>query len=329
MSMIWVPENDRWIFEVLQKQHVATQLTKRGGPEPLSELQRIYDAARDEAQGACWIATRKPGVAFVQGVDSRMLAFARQGDDVVSVLTGKIDSRTTELPDDPMARDLYGDFRDQFRAFWRLRDVELASMPMKELPGKTLKSGVPLSRAFKGNLSFAYWQPPAPGWDSPLHIAEGPALEGESLDALVEEGSAPTPLPPAMDSQEGFLSAASAATLLGVAKSTVAQRVARNEVVGFHSSNGTLRIPSEQFTDGVVIEGVPDVLAMFTEESSDGRSYADHRGAWGFLCTSLYPGDSAPRPLDRLKARTRHNALSAVVAELARVKESLDYGDHV
>ena len=314
---------------MLQKQHVAIQLTKGGGPEPLMELWRLYEAAH-MTEGACWIATRKPGAAFVQDVDSRMLAFARNNAGMVSVLTARIDDRTTEFPDDPVAHDLYGDFRQQFEAFWHLRDVRLTSMAMEELPGKTLASGMPLSRAFEsGALSFAYWQPPSHDWVGSPQVVEGQMLEGESLTALEEEGGLATPTPPIADSCDDYLSAASAAQLLGVTKSTITGRVAKDEVVGFRSSNGALCIPREQFANGDVIEGVPDVLAMFAEEWPDGVSRVNHRGAWGFLCTSLYPGDAAPRPLDRLKADTHPNARAVVVSELARAKESLDYGDHI
>ena len=160
-------------------------------------------------------------------------------------------------------------------------------------------------------------------------VAEGPMLKGESLAVLDDQEKATTPTPPAMDTQEDVLSATGAASLLGVADSTVARCVRNNEMVGFRSSDGSLCIPREQFANGAVIEGIPDVLAMFAEESSKPGSRVNHREAWSFLCTSLYPGDIAPRPLDRLQAGARRNALPAVVAELARAKVSLDFGDHI
>lgn len=272
------------------QQHVAIQLTEGGGPEPLAELHRIFKAAQEGPQGASWIATRKPGAAFVQDVDSQMLAFARdpsvQGS--VCVLKARIDQRSARLPDDPVAESLYGDRSHDFHAYWRIRDMDLEWMSWAELPGETNR-GKPLPRAFKGSLSFAYWHPPTRDRDDPLHITEGPTLEGEDLAALEQKASVPTPTRPAMDSQGDYLSAASAATLLGVAKPTIARRVAKDEVVGFRSPNGTLCIPGEQFADGVVIEGVLDVLSMFAEEASGGKPHANHRRAWNFLCTSLYP----------------------------------------
>ena len=57
--------------------------------------------------------------------------------------------------------------------------------------------------------------------------------------------------------------------------------------------------------------------------------HVDHKGAWDFLTTVVYPGDAAPRPIDRLKAGMRSRKSHEVVAELGRVKESLDYGDHI
>ena len=81
--------------------------------------------------------------------------------------------------------------------------------------------------------------------------------------------------------------------------------------------------------DGEVIAGIPQVLAMFTEESSVPGTHADHKSAWDFLTTVVDPGDAAPRPIDRLKAGMRSRNSRDVVAELGCVKESLDYGDHV
>ncbi len=161
-------------------------------------------------------------------------------------------------------------------------------------------------------------------------IGQAPPLEGESLLALREQGVVPLPASPASAPPAGsFLSAAGAAALLGVAKSTVTRKIEKNEVIGFRTFTNALRIPKEQFMDGDVIAGIPQVLAMFAEESSDGGTHADHKGAWDFLTTAAYPGDTAPRPIDRLKAGIHGRQGRDVIGELGRVKESLDYGDHV
>lgn len=160
----------------------------------------------------------------------------------------------------------------------------------------------------------------------------GPALplEGENLLTLGEQDVAPLPASAVSAAPaDAFLSAAGAADLLGVAKSTVTRKIEKNKVVGFHSFTNALRVPVEQFAQGDVVTGIPEVLAMFADESSDGVTHADHKGAWDFLTTTVYPGDAAPRPIDRLKAGMRSRKGRNVVAELRRVKESLDYGDHV
>ena len=163
-----------------------------------------------------------------------------------------------------------------------------------------------------------------------VSIGQAPPLEGESLLALQEQSVPPPPGFAASPQPAGsFLSAAGAATLLGVAKSTVTRRIDKNEVIGFRAFTNALRVPEEQFVQGDVVAGIPQVLAMFTETSSDGETHADHKGAWDFLTTVVYPGDAAPRPIDRLKAGMRNRKGREVVAELGRVKESLDYGDHI
>ena len=163
-----------------------------------------------------------------------------------------------------------------------------------------------------------------------VSIVQAPPLEGESLQTLRQQSAARSPVFPASPQPAGsYLSAGGAATLLGVAKSTVTRRIDRNEVIGFRAFTNALRVPEEQFMHGDVIAGIPQVLAMFTEESSDGGTHADHKGAWDFLTTVVYPGDAAPRPIDRLKAGMRNRPGRDVIVELSRVKESLDYGDHV
>ena len=163
-----------------------------------------------------------------------------------------------------------------------------------------------------------------------VSIGQAPPLEGESLLALGEQGAAPLPASSASPPPAGsFLSAAGAAALLGVAKSTVTRKIDKNEVIGFRTFTNALRVPKEQFMHGNVVAGIPQILAMFADESSDGKRFADHRGAWDFLTMAVYPGDTAPRPIDRLKAGMRNRKSRDVVAELGRVKESLDYGDHV
>lgn len=157
-----------------------------------------------------------------------------------------------------------------------------------------------------------------------------PPLEGENLLSLGEQDVAPLPAPAVSAAPSGaFLSAAGAASLLGVAKSTVTRKIEKNKVVGFRSFTNALRVPAEQFVQGDVVTGIPEVLAMFGDESPDGEADADHKGAWDFLTTTVYPGDAAPRPIDRLKAAMRSRKGRDVVTELRRIKESLDYGDHV
>ena len=163
-----------------------------------------------------------------------------------------------------------------------------------------------------------------------LNIGQEGSLEGEDLATLQRQTMDTLSTPDLSDTDDGaFLSASDAASLLGVAKSTITRKVDKNEVIGFCVFTNALRIPSEQFVDGSVVSGIPQVLEMFTEETVDGERYTDHRGAWYFLNTVVYPGASSPRPIDRLKASMRNRKSHEVIEELGRVKESLDHGDHM
>ena len=163
-----------------------------------------------------------------------------------------------------------------------------------------------------------------------LDLGQPLALEGEDLATLKRKDIEPSTEFHASDTRvDSFFSASEAAGLLGVAKSTVTRKVDRNEVLGFRVFTNALRIPVEQFVDGSVVPGIPQVLAMFTEEMMDGERYTDHRGAWYFLNTAIFPGDSAPRPIDRLKASMGNRETNSVIKELSLVKNSLDHGDHI
>ena len=155
-------------------------------------------------------------------------------------------------------------------------------------------------------------------------------LEGEDLTTLQRQVSKPLVTIHPSETRDGtFLSASEAAKLLGVAKSTITRRIEKNEVLGFRMFTNALRIPAEQFVDGSVVLGIPKVLEVFKKETINGKRYTDHRGAWYFLNTVVYPGDTAPRPIDRLKEAKTVQATEEVFAELCRVKESLDRGDHI
>ena len=161
-------------------------------------------------------------------------------------------------------------------------------------------------------------------------IANVSSLDGENLHTLREKGSDQSrDLVPSDARERSFLSAQRAATFLGVSKSTVTRRINRNELIGFHTFTNALRIPEEQFIDGSVIPGISEILAMFSEELPDGGTYTNHKGAWNFLSTVVFSGDTKPRPIDRLKAVAWHQRGSEVLAELRDVKASLDYGDHI
>ncbi|MCY4130947.1 MAG: helix-turn-helix domain-containing protein [Gammaproteobacteria bacterium] len=163
-----------------------------------------------------------------------------------------------------------------------------------------------------------------------VSIGQKATLEGESLLTLRTQDSVQLPnFEPSDVQASSCLSAQDAAKLLGVAKSTVTRRINKNELIGFHAFTNALRIPEEQFIDGSVVAGVPEILAMFTEELAEGGTHTDHKGAWNFLSTVVSPGDVAQRPIDKMKAGMRKRNSSVVLVELRRIKESLDYGDHI
>ena len=163
-----------------------------------------------------------------------------------------------------------------------------------------------------------------------ISIGQKSSLDGENLHTLRERDSVKLPDFESSNVQASrCLSAHSAAKHLGVAKSTVTRRINKNELIGFRAFTNALRIPEEQFIEGTVVLGVPSILAMFTEELPEGGTHTDHKGAWNFLSTVVSPGDAEPRPIDKMKAGVRNRNSSVVLAELCRIKESLDYGDHI
>ena len=137
---------------------VVLKLTGTGGPDPVRELERIAGVAENDRRGESWIASRKPGAAFVAHAGSRLLAFARVSGSDVLALRARIVARHDRLPADALVRDMYDVYEGAFGAYWKIRDVRLQQVPAAALPGTTL-NGMSIARAFRGSLSFAYWKP--------------------------------------------------------------------------------------------------------------------------------------------------------------------------
>ena len=165
-----------------------------------------------------------------------------------------------------------------------------------------------------------------------IDVTTDPVLEGEDLAARAAASMAETSpqieelhAPP----DDIYFTASKAAQLLGVDKSTITRRIGNNQLIGFRIFKNALRIPKEQFRDGDVVDGIANILSLFKIDSVDGTTFLDHKAAWTFLTSTIYPGDVAPRPIDRLRATSIDRSVSAVLEELALAKQSLDYGDHV
>ena len=137
---------------------VVFKLTPGGGPEPVRELERVAGVAEDDLRGESWIASRKPGAAFVADANSQLLAFARVSGTDTLALTAQIVARHDRLPADALVRDMYDMYVGVFGAYWRIRNVRLRQVPAAALPGTTLNDR-PIGEAFSSSLSFAYWKP--------------------------------------------------------------------------------------------------------------------------------------------------------------------------
>ena len=165
-----------------------------------------------------------------------------------------------------------------------------------------------------------------------IDVTAEPVLEGEDL-ATLAAASTPGTSPRVRDFHvpldDVYFTASKAAELLGVDKSTITRRIRNNELIGFRIFKNALRIPKDQFKDGDVLDGIADVLSLFESNSEDGNNFVDHKAAWAFLASTIYPGDVAPRPIDRLRDTSIYRPVSAVLEELALAKQSLDYGDHI
>ena len=140
---------------------IVFRLTRGGGPEPVLELRRVFEAAQEDPAGTTWIATRKSGSSFIRSPDSQLLAFAQERAGHALALTARIASRHETLPSDALVRDMYEEYKNSFRAYWKITNVHLRKVLVEELPGTTL-AGKPIADAFRGQLSFAYWLPDSP-----------------------------------------------------------------------------------------------------------------------------------------------------------------------
>lgn len=139
---------------------IIFRLTREGGPEPVFELNRVFEAAQEHPSGMTWIATRKPGAAFKLSSVSELLAFTEGRAGSALVLRARIIARHESLPADTLVRDMYEDYEEAFRAYWKITEVRLKEMVLEQLPGTT-RSGKRVADAFGSQLSFAYWQPDA------------------------------------------------------------------------------------------------------------------------------------------------------------------------
>ena len=164
-------------------------------------------------------------------------------------------------------------------------------------------------------------------WPQP-DSADSAQLRGEDLSELRRNADLFSPPEPSARPDlpsDAYLTAASAAARLGVAKSTVTRRIARDRLVGFPLFTRALRIPKDQFVGDDVIPGVQDVLVLFARGL---HGPVDHKAAWTFLNSDLFHGDPDPRPIDRLRTAAATGTTPALLSELARAKDSLDRGDH-
>ena len=165
-----------------------------------------------------------------------------------------------------------------------------------------------------------------------IDVTTQPVLEGEDVTAMA--AAPPTDAQPTIDEyrvrfDDIYLTAAEAAELLHVDKSTVTRRIKNNKLIGFRLFKNVLRIPKDQFKDGDVIDGVADLLSLFKSRSADDSTFVDHRAAWAFLGSKIYLGEAAPRPIDRLRANPFDKPVTKLLEELTLAKQSLDYGDHI
>lgn len=164
-----------------------------------------------------------------------------------------------------------------------------------------------------------------------IDLVKPQRLQGEDLGQL-QAGAPTSAIASGLQSDllgEAYLSAAEAAKSLGVAKSTITRRVERNEMVGFRTFKQALRIPRDQLLDGDVVPGIREVLLLFARPGVSGKDGVDHKSAWLFLGGEIFHGDSDPRPIDRLRRAARSATTEQTVAELGRVKRSVDRGDHI
>ena len=163
-------------------------------------------------------------------------------------------------------------------------------------------------------------------------MANGATLKGQCLHELVERGSANAGEPIDGDTcYEGpmYLTIQEVlGCLTGLRKPGLLRAIDNNKLLAIHLPGTSCRIPAEQFCNGQVVSGIPDVLAFFTEDNQLYNS-EEHQRAWFFLSTDLFHGDVDSRPIDKLRSAMANGSTQEVVQMLCRAKKSLDYGDHL
>ena len=154
-------------------------------------------------------------------------------------------------------------------------------------------------------------------------------LKGQDLQEITEEDRADNePHGTVWPCDDNCLTLEQAARLLlHDDEAQIRRAVENNCLVGLLQPDNAYRIPAEQFCDGAVVPGVAEVLRLFARQGDNGDRI-DHKDAWFFLSTNLYVGGPAPRPIDKLRDAAAKGKTREVLVELARAKESFDYGDH-
>jgi len=141
--------------------HFIAKLSEEGGPQPGRELAFLLEQAEQSPERASWFGSRRSGagwtpappgfptIGFILSID--------RNSGVVDGVLARVISHHDRMPGDHTIGELY-EKHEGMRSWWRVvnpRRIRLDSLD--QVPGLSVARGRSALQAFRGSLSFAYW----------------------------------------------------------------------------------------------------------------------------------------------------------------------------
>ncbi len=140
--------------------HFIARLTEGGGPAPPDELRHLIEEARRSPGSTAWLGMKKPGSLWrpTPGHSpSVVLAIHVEPTGRVAAVLAKVVGRRSLVPEVASVRDFYGTSGVSMKSWWEIIEPLSLTFPsLDQIPGHSM-GGLRAWEAFRGPLSFAYW----------------------------------------------------------------------------------------------------------------------------------------------------------------------------